>query len=80
VTRWRRRSRIQSHVRTGRTDRPSRQGVIGIGFHHDGVSFPGWPRRRKSGSAVSARAHVTHQFAAFCKVMATKYRILNALR
>jgi hypothetical protein len=34
---------------------------------------------RKSGSALSARAHVTHQFAAFCTVTATKYRILNAL-
>jgi hypothetical protein len=34
----------------------------------------------KIGSALSARAHVTHQFAVFCKVMATKYRILDAFR
>jgi hypothetical protein len=34
---------------------------------------------RNSRSSLSARAHVTHQFAAFCRMTATKYRILNAL-
>jgi hypothetical protein len=33
---------------------------------------------RKSGSALSVRAHVTHQFAASCRVTSTKYRILSA--
>jgi hypothetical protein len=38
VTRWRRGGGFRAtSVRTGRTDRPSRQGVIGIGFHHDGA-------------------------------------------
>jgi hypothetical protein len=42
--------------------------------------LPWLARSQETASALSARAHVTHQLAAFCKVMATKYRILKTAR